>query len=91
MKKITLAVLLSGSGTNLQAIIDCINNGKLQADIKIVISNNKNAFGLERAEQCGLKNLCIDHQEFKDRETYDRKLIQIISEENIDFIVLLNY
>ena len=90
-KKLSLAVLLSGSGTNLQAIIDSINNGKLQADIKIVISNNKNAFGLERAKQCGLKNLCIDHQAFKDRETYDKKLIQIISKENVDFIVLAGF
>ena len=90
-RKITLAVLLSGSGTNLQAIIDSINNGKLQADIKIVISNNKNAFGLERAKQYGLKNLFIDHQTFKDRETYDKKLIQIISKENVDFIVLAGF
>ncbi len=90
-KKITLAVLLSGNGTNLQAIIDSINNGKLQADIKIVISNNKNAFGLERAKQYGLKNLFIDHQTFKDRETYDKKLIQIISKENVDFIVLAGF
>ena len=90
-KKITLAVLLSGAGTNLQAIVDCINKEKLQADIKIVISNNENAFGLERAKENGLKSLYIGHQSFKDREAYDQKLVQVISKENVDFIVLAGF
>ena len=49
-KRLSLAILLSGNGTNLQAIIDSIDSGQLKADIKIVISNNKDAFGLERAK-----------------------------------------
>ena len=62
-KKLTLAVLLSGNGTNFQAIVDSIDNGKLKATIKIVISNNKDAFGLKRAENHNIKNLFLDHKD----------------------------
>ena len=55
-KKLSLAVLLSGNGTNFQAIIDSIENGRLKAAIKIVISNNKDAFGLNRAKKHNIKN-----------------------------------
>ena len=63
-KKLALAVLLSGNGTNFQAIVDSIDNGKLKANIKIVISNNKDAFGLKRAEKHNIKNLFLDHKDF---------------------------
>jgi len=90
-KKINLAVLLSGNGTNFQAIVDSIANGKLKADIKIVISNNRDAFGLKRAKKHNIKNLCVDHKDFADRESYDQKLVEIISQENVDFIVLAGF
>jgi len=90
-KKINLAVLLSGNGTNFQAIVDSIANGKLKADIKIVISNNRDAFGLKRAKKHNIKNLCVDHKDFADRKSYDQKLVEIISQENVDFIVLAGF
>ena len=90
-KKLTLAVLLSGNGTNFQAIVDSIDNGKLKATIKIVISNNKDAFGLKRAENHNIKNLFLDHKDFEDRKSFDHKLIELIKKENVDFIILAGF
>ena len=90
-KKLSLAILLSGNGTNFQAIVDSINNGQLKAVIKVVISNNKDAFGLKRARNHNIKNLCIDHKDFADRESYDQKLMETIEQENVDFIVLAGF
>ena len=90
-KRLSLAILLSGNGTNLQAIIDSIDSGQLKADIKIVISNNKDAFGLERAQINSIKNLCIDHKDFADRESFDERLLEEVKQEKIDFIVLAGF
>ena len=90
-KKLALAVLLSGNGTNFQAIMDSIVNGKLKACIKIVISNNKDAFGLKRAENHNIKNLFLDHKDFEDRKSYDQKLKELLKKENIDFIILAGF
>ena len=90
-KKLSLAVLLSGNGTNFQAIVDNIENGRLKAAIKIVISNNKDAFGLKRAKNHNLKYLCINHRDFLDRKSYDQKLMEIIKQERVDFIVLAGF
>jgi len=90
-KKLALAVLLSGNGTNFQAIVDSIDNGKLKANIKIVISNNKDAFGLKRAENHNIKNLFLDHKDFEDRKSYDQKLKELLKKENIDFIILAGF
>ena len=79
-KKLSLAILLSGNGTNFQAIVDSIENGLLKAAIKIVISNNKDAFGLKRAKKHNIKNLCLDHKDFEDRKSYDQKLKEIIKQ-----------
>ena len=89
--RLSLAILLSGNGTNLQAIIDSIDSGQLKADIKIVISNNKDAFGLERAKINSIKNLCIDHKDFADRESFDERLLEEVKQEKIDFIVLAGF
>ncbi len=90
-KNLSLAILLSGNGSNFQAIVDSIDKGQLKAAIKIVISNNKNAFGLKRAKKHNIKNLCIDHKNFADRESYDQRLIEIIEQEKVDFIVLAGF
>ena len=90
-KRLSLAILLSGNGTNLQAIIDSIDSGQLKADIKIVISNNKDAIGLERAKINNIKNLCIDHKDFADRESFDERLLKEVKQEKIDFIVLAGF
>ena len=67
-ENISLAVLISGNGSNLQAIIDSIKSKNLKAEIKIVISNNKDAFGLSRASANGIRKIFIDHKDYDDRE-----------------------
>ena len=86
MKKIV--VLISGSGSNLQAIIDKCNSKYIQAEIVCVISNNPTAFGLERAKSAGIKTLVIDHNEYQSRDLFDNDLYKILKDQNADLIVL---
>ena len=86
-----LAVLISGSGSNLQAIIDEIEQGQLQAEIVGVISNNPQAYGIERAQQHGIPVDVIDHREFDSREDYDARLQQRLKSLAPDFIVLAGF
>jgi len=90
MEKINIAVLISGSGTNLQAVIDSINKKEINGDIKLVISNKKNAYGLKRAEKVGIKNIFINSKKLND-ENYDEKLLLELKKEAIDLIILAGY
>lgn len=90
MPKKNIAVLISGSGTNLQALIDAARNEKLNGEIKIVISNKKDAFGLTRAHKNNIKNIFLEADRYKN-ENYDDLLIDILKKENIDLIVLAGY
>ena len=84
-----IAVLVSGGGTNLQAIIDAINAGTItNANIEVVISNNKNAYALERATQAGINAACVSPKDFENRELFNKALIAKIDEYNVDLIVL---
>ena len=84
-----IAVLVSGGGTNLQAIIDAINAGTItKANIEVVISNNKNAYALERATQAGINAACVSPKDFENRELFNKALIAKIDEYNVDLIVL---
>ena len=90
MKKIV--VLVSGSGTNLQAIIDAIKNGRLNnVDIAAVISNKKDAFALERAQNIGIETVFLDPGNSINNIDYDKKLIEVISNYKADLIVLAGY
>jgi phosphoribosylglycinamide formyltransferase-1 len=89
MKKIV--VLISGSGSNLQAIIDNCNINYINAEVKCVISNNPNAFGIERAKSAGIKTVVINHKEFQSRELFDAELYKILLEQNADLIVLAGF
>ena len=90
--KKNLAILVSGSGTNLQAIIDAIENGSLSdTEISVVISNKKNAYALERAKNAGIENIFINSKDFKSNVDYDMKLIEIIKKFNTDLIILAGY
>lgn len=91
MAKLTLVVLISGNGSNLQAIIDQINNQYLDAEIKCVISNKPNAYGLKRAEIHAIPCACLDHTEFSSREAYDAELIKLISPIQPDIIILAGF
>ena len=84
-----IAVLVSGGGTNLQAIIDSIADGRItNAEIEVVISNNKNAFALERAKQAGIDVVCVSPKDFENRELFNEALIAKIDQYKVDLIVL---
>ena len=87
-----LAVLVSGGGTNLQAIIDAINAGKItNATIDVVISNNANAYALERAKDHGIEGMCISPKAYESREQFNDALTQTIVDRGIDLVVLAGY
>lgn len=90
MKKI--AVFVSGSGTNLQAIIDAIKSGYIKEGyIEIVVSNKNDAYGLERAIKNGIKAMFFDPKEYPQREVYDEYLAGKMNSMNIDLICLAGY
>lgn len=87
-----IAVLVSGGGTNLQAIIDAIAAGKItDTEIAAVISNNKNAYALERAKQAGIKDIVVSPKDFETREVFNENLLKMLQEVNPDLIVLAGY
>lgn len=87
-----LAVLVSGGGTNLQAIIDAIDAGTItNAKIDVVISNNANAYALERAKNHGIEGLCISPKAYESREQFNDALTQTIADRGIDLVVLAGY
>ena len=86
-----LCVLISGNGSNLQAIIDDIEAGRLHATITAVISNRPNAYGLTRAENAGIKAITLDHHTFDDRDAYDKALRAQIEQLDVDCIVLAGF
>lgn len=86
-----IVVLISGSGTNLQAIIDAIEAGTLAARIALVISNRADAAGLERAKRHGIPTQVIDHREFRDRETFDLALQAAIESHHPRLVVLAGF
>lgn len=91
MPPLSLVILISGSGSNLQAIIDQIEQGTLNARIKAVISNRPDAFGLKRAKSQGIPTLSLDHKNYQDRASFDEVLRQHIDELKPDLIVLAGY
>ncbi len=91
MSKSSLVVLISGSGSNLQAIIDAINNNQLDAEIKAVISNQSEASGLQRASRENIKTHVVDHKKFPDRESFDQAMIEIIDPLKPDLVVLAGF
>ena len=88
---INLAVLVSGSGTNLQAIIDAIARGELSARIRVVISNRPQAFGLERARKAGIATHVIEHRKFPTREDFDRAILAVLEPLSIDLIACAGF
>jgi len=91
MNTFKVAVLISGNGSNLQALIDSFKKEDSDIDINCVISNKKDAFGLERAARASIDNHFVDHTKFKNRETFDQELIQILDGYDPDLIVLAGF
>ncbi|MGN0250604.1 MAG: phosphoribosylglycinamide formyltransferase [Oliverpabstia sp.] len=84
-----MAVLVSGGGTNLQAIIDKIADGGItNAEISVVISNNKNAYALERAKKHGIEALCISPKQYESRQQFNEALLAAIQSYQVDLVVL---
>jgi len=90
-----VAVLASGRGSNLQAVIDAIEAGRVQAQIVVVISNKKNAVALERARKHELKDLFVDPKPFAgrpdSREAYDQSLLEILQQHEVELVLLAGY
>lgn len=85
------AILISGSGTNLQAFIDATAGGELDLELAVVFSNDPHAYGLERAENAGIPTSCLQHGDFPDRETFDRAVIEELDRWNPDLLILAGF
>lgn len=88
---IALGVLVSGSGSNLQAILDRVADGGLDADIRLVIANKPDAQGLERARKAGIATACVRHEEFPERETFDDELVRLLREAGVELVALAGF
>lgn len=87
-----IAVLVSGGGTNLQAIIDAIASGKItNTEIALVISNKEGAYALKRAEQAGIKGTVISPKQYADKEAYSQDMIKTIKNAGCELIVLAGF
>jgi phosphoribosylglycinamide formyltransferase-1 len=90
-RQVPIGVLISGSGTNLQAIIDAIEAGKLDAKIAVVLSNKADAQGLARARQHGISTEILNHKNFSSRETYDEAVVSLLRGRGVELVVLAGF
>lgn len=90
-KQLSIGVLISGAGTNLQAIIDAIENGKLDAKIEIVLSNKADAYGLERARRHGIPTNVLNHKDFSSREAFDEAVVALLGACGVELVVLAGF
>ncbi|HEV8246523.1 MAG TPA: phosphoribosylglycinamide formyltransferase [Polyangiaceae bacterium] len=88
---VDLGVLVSGSGTNLQAILDAIAGGRLDARVRLVVSNQPGVRALERAERAGVPHVVISHRAKPSREAFDSELVQALRNAGADWIVLAGF
>jgi len=86
-----LGVLISGRGSNLQAILDAVATGSLNAQVGIVLSNVASAPGLERAKQAGVPTVVLSHNEFSSREEFDHRIIEILRHHKVDLVCLAGF
>lgn len=91
MARLKLGVLVSGRGSNLQAILDAVAAGTLDADVRIVISNRADAAALERADQAGVPTRVISHRDFADRSAFDAALVQALAVADVSVVVLAGF
>ncbi|MBN0986624.1 phosphoribosylglycinamide formyltransferase [Amphritea pacifica] len=91
MAEKSIVVLISGSGSNLQAIIDAIACGQINGRIAAVLSNKEGVFGLERARQAGIPQIVINHRLFDSRESFDAAMMEAIDAHHPDLIVLAGF
>jgi phosphoribosylglycinamide formyltransferase-1 len=85
------AILISGSGTNLQAFIDAVASKTLDLELAVVFSNKPDAYGLERAELAGIPTACVQHEDFPDRESFDRAVIAEVDRFEPELLILAGF
>ena len=85
------AVFISGSGTNLQAIMDAVKAGDITAELALVVSDREDAYGLQRAEAAGIRTAVFNPKNYTNRQSVDRDMMIAMKEHKIDFIVLAGY
>ncbi len=90
-RPINIAVLISGSGTNLQAIIDAIDRGDLDATISLVVSSNQTAGGIRRAERADIPCLALEPADYADPQAVDTRLVEAFRESGVDYVVMAGY
>lgn len=90
MPPIRIAVLISGSGSNLQSIIDKIEKKEIYGELVLVVSNKRNAYGLERAKKHNIESLMIDSQ-LIGKDDYNRQILEAVTEKNVELIILAGY
>ncbi|MGH7817106.1 MAG: phosphoribosylglycinamide formyltransferase, partial [Candidatus Binatia bacterium] len=90
-RQLSIGVLISGGGTNLQAIIDAIEANKLDAKIEVVLSNRADAFGLERAKKHGVTTEVLDHKSYPSREAYDHAIVDLLGGRGVELVVLAGF
>ena len=89
---LNIAVLVSGGGTNLQANIDKIAEGVItNTEIAVVISNNKNAYALERAKQAGIEAVCVSPKDYENREQFNQEFLKTLDSYQVDLVVLAGF
>jgi phosphoribosylglycinamide formyltransferase 1 len=86
-----IAVLISGRGSNLQALIDAVAQGRLEAEIAVVISNRPGAYGLERAAAAGIATLTIDHREYPSRDAFEAVLVRELRARDVALVCLAGF
>ena len=88
---LSLGVLISGGGTNLQAIIDAIERRDLPAQIRLVVSNRRDAYGLVRAQRHGLSTAVLSHTGFASREEFDHHLVTLLRDHKVELVILAGF
>jgi phosphoribosylglycinamide formyltransferase 1 len=87
----SIAVLVSGNGSNLQALIDAKNNGTLRANIVLVLSNKASAFALERAKKADIPTVCVPHTAFSTREAFDTQVVNELRQRDVGWVVFAGF
>jgi phosphoribosylglycinamide formyltransferase 1 len=90
-KQVPVGVLISGSGTNLQSIIDAVEAKKLDARIQLVLSNRADAYGLVRAQNHGIPIEVLEHKSFPSREAYDQTVVDLLRGRGVELVVLAGF
>ncbi len=91
MAKEVLGVLCSGRGTDLQSIIDAIADGKLDAEIAVVLTDKPDVMALERARKAGIRNVCVNRKEYEDRESFERVLVAELEASGVTLVILAGF